>query len=317
LSSQIEGTQSSLSDLLLFEHNVAPGVPLADVEETSNYIAAMSHGLAEIDAGRPLSLNLIKEVHGLLLRGVRGGQTGPGEFRRIQNWLGGASPATARFVPPPAHEVMPAMSDLEKFLHDEPVKTPILIKAALAHAQFETIHPFLDGNGRVGRLLVTLLLCAERKVLSQPLLYLSLYLKRNRDAYYEQLQRVRTEGAWEEWLAFFLRGVIDVAATATDTTRRIVQMIERDRARIESELGRAAGSALRVHHLIVRDIALSIPEATSKLALSEPTVASAIGHLERLQMVKEVTGRKRARLYVYDEYLSILSEGTERPTVPA
>ncbi len=317
LSSQIEGTQSSLSDLLLFEHNVAPGVPFADVEETSNYIAAMNHGLHEIDGGRPLSLNLIKEVHLLLLRGVRGGETGPGDFRRIQNWLGGSSPATARFVPPPAHEVMPAMSDLEKFLHDDPVKTPILIKAALAHAQFETIHPFLDGNGRVGRLLVTLLLCAERKVLSQPLLYLSLYLKRNRDAYYDQLQRVRTAGAWEEWLAFFLRGVIDVAAAATDTTRRIVQMIERDRARIESELGRAAGSALRVHHLIVRDIATSIPEATGKLALSEPTVASAIGHLERLTMVREVTGRRRRRLYVYDEYLAILSEGTERPTISA
>jgi Fic family protein len=317
LSSQIEGTQSSLSDLLLFEHNVAPGVPLADVEETSNYIAAMNHGLHEIDGGRPLSLNLIKEVHGLLLRGARGGETGPGDFRRVQNWLGGSSPATARFVPPPAHEVMRAMSDLEKFLHDDPVRTPILIKAALAHAQFETIHPFLDGNGRVGRLLVTLLLCAERKVLSQPLLYLSLYLKRNRDAYYDQLQRVRTAGAWEEWLAFFLRGVIDVAAAATNTTRRIVQMIERDRARIESELGRAAGSALRVHHLIVRDIATSIPEATGKLALSEPTVASAIAHLERLKMVREVTGRKRARLYVYDEYLAILSEGTERPTISA
>lgn len=313
LSSQIEGTQSSLSDLLLYEHNVAPGVPFADVEETSNYIVAMNHGLHAIDHGRPLSLNLIKEVHGLLLRGVRGGETGPGEFRRIQNWLGGTSPATARFVPPPAHEVMPAMSDLEKFLHDDPVKTPILIKAALAHAQFETIHPFLDGNGRVGRLLVTLLLCAERKVLSQPLLYLSLYLKRNRDAYYAQLQRLRTEGAWEQWLAFFLRGVIDVAATATETTRRIVQMIERDRARIESQLGRAAGSALRVHHLIVHDIALSIPEATGKLAISEPTVAKAIGHLEGLKMLREVTGRRRGRLYVYDEYLSILSEDTERP----
>ena len=317
LSSQIEGTQSSLSDLLLFEHNAAPGVPVADVKETSNYIAAMSHGLREIDAGRPLSLNLIKDVHGLLLRDGRGGQTGPGDFRRVQNWLGGPSPSAARFVPPPANEVLPAMSDLEKFLHDDPVRTPILVKAALAHAQFQTIHPFLDGNGRVGRLLVTLLLCAERTVLSQPLLYLSLYLKRNRDAYYDRLQRVRTEGAWEEWLAFFLRGVIDVAGAATDTTRRIVHMIERDRARIESEVGRAAGSALRVHHLIVRDIALGIPEATSRLALSEPTVASALGHLERLGVAREVTGRRRGRVYVYDEYLSILSEGTERPAIPA
>ena len=212
LSSQIEGTQSSLSDLLLFENEAAPGVPLDDVEETSNYIAAMNHGLQRIESGElPLSNRLLREVHALLMSGVRGGDKAPGEFRRSQNWLGGTRPGNARFVPPPATEVMAAMSDLEKFLHDDPDPTPILVKAALAHVQFETIHPFLDGNGRVGRLLITLLLCSE-KVLQQPLLYLSLYFKQHRDAYYDHLQRVRTEGAWEDWLAFFLEGVIAVAA---------------------------------------------------------------------------------------------------------
>ncbi len=212
LSSQIEGTQSSLSDLLLFENEAVPGVPLDDVEETANYITAMNHGLRRIESGElPLSNRLLREVHELLMSGARGGDKAPGEFRRTQNWLGGTRPGNARFVPPPAHEVPDAMSDLEKFLHGP---TPILLKAALAHVQFETIHPFLDGNGRVGRLLITLLLCAE-KVLQQPLLYLSLFFKQHRDAYYDHLQRVRTEGAWEEWLDFFLEGVVTVAGSAT------------------------------------------------------------------------------------------------------
>jgi Fic family protein len=184
LSSQIEGTESSLSDLLLFEHDVAPGVPIEDVRETSNYISAMNHGLNRIQGGFPLSARLIREIHEKLLTGGRGAERPPGEFRRTQNWLGGTRPGNARYVPPPHVEVAQAMSDLEKFLHDIPEPTPILIKAALSHAQFETIHPFLDGNGRVGRLLVTLLLCAEAKILSQPLLYLSLYLKENREEYY-------------------------------------------------------------------------------------------------------------------------------------
>src|SRR3954467_6338093 len=214
LSSQIEGTQSSLSDLLLFENEAAPGVPLDDVEETSNYIAAMSHGLKRIESGElPLSNRLLREIHERLMAGVRGGEKAPGEFRRTQNWLGGTRPGNARFVPPPAHEVTVAMSDLEKFLHGP---TPILLKAALAHVQFETIHPFLDGNGRVGRLLITLLLCAE-EVLQQPLLYLSLFFKQHRDAYYDHLQRVRTDGAWEGWLEFFLEGVVTVASSATNT----------------------------------------------------------------------------------------------------
>jgi len=317
LSSQIEGTQSSLSDLLLFEHHAAPGVPVTDVAETVNYISAMNHGISRMEAGHPLSLRLIREVHRLLLHEVRGGSAGAGEFRRVQNWLGGTRPANARFVPPPPQEVPDAMGRLERFLHDDPVRTPILIKAALAHAQFEAIHPFLDGNGRVGRLLVTLLLCQTRdrpheRVLSRPLLYLSLYLKRYRDAYYDHLQRVRTEGAWEPWLGFFLEGVIDVAGSATDTTRRIVQLVAHDRLRIQT-IGRAAGSAQQVHDLISRDVITTIPEATKRLPVSEPTVASAMAHLEDLGIVRELTGRARGRTYAYTEYLGILSEGTELP----
>src|SRR4051794_26848339 len=271
LSSQIEGTQSSLSDLLLFENEGAPGVPLDDVEETSNYISAMNHGLRRIESGElPLSNRLLREVHELLMAGARGGDKAPGEFRRSQNWLGGTRPGNARFVPPPPTEVVPAMSSLEKFLHDDPVPTPILVKAALAHVQFETIHPFLDGNGRVGRLLITLLFCAE-KVLQQPLLYLSLYFKQNRDAYYDHLQRVRTHGAWEEWLQFFLEGVIAVATSATETARRIRALVEADRAKVHG-LGRGAASALRVHELAGHRIVLTAARTAGELGLSVPTV---------------------------------------------
>lgn len=311
LSSQIEGTQSSLSDLLLFEHNVAPGVPIGDARETSNYITAMNHGISRVDEGFPLSLRLLKEVHGLLMAGGRGSHQTPGEFRRTQNWIGGSRPGTARYVPPPAHEVLPAMGALEKFLHNDPVQTPILVKAALAHAQFETIHPFLDGNGRVGRLLITLLLCAERRVLRRPLLYLSLYLKSNRDEYYDSLQRIRTEGAWEDWLSFFLEGVIEVAASATDTTQRIVHLVESDRSKIHHRLGRASGSASRLHEIAVRDIVFSIPPASRRLGLSEVTVGKAAGHLEKLGILREITGRPRNRLYSYQGYLDLLNEGTE------
>lgn len=312
LSSQIEGTQSSLSDLLLYEHDVAPGVPIGDVRETSNYITAMNHGIARVDEGFPLSLRLIKEVHGLLMDGARGGHQTPGEFRRTQNWIGGSRPGTARFVPPPAHEVLPAMGALEKFLHNDPVQTPILVRAALAHAQFETIHPFLDGNGRVGRLLITLLLCAEKKVLRRPLLYLSLYLKTNRDEYYDSLQRVRTDGAWEEWLEFFLQGVIEVAASVTDTTRQIVHLVEADRSKIHHNLGRASGSASRLHEIAVRDIVFAIPAAARRLELSEVTVSKAATHLERMGILREITGRPRNRLYAYQGYLNLLNEGTEQ-----
>jgi len=310
LSSQIEGTQSSLSDLLLFEHDEASGVPVADTRETFNYIRAMNHGLSRMGDGFPLSLRLIKEVHGLLLESGRGAERAPGEFRSSQNWIGGTRPGNARYVPPPAHAVLPAMGALEKFLHNDPVKTPILVKSALAHAQFETIHPFLDGNGRVGRLLVTLLLCAEgQQVMSRPLLYLSLYLKRNRDEYYTHLQRIRTHGEWEEWLRFFLEGVNDVASSATDTTRRLLELIEEDRQAIHA-LGRASGSALRLHELTIRQVVFRIPEAARELSLSEVTVANTAAHLERLGIVREVTRRARNKLFVYSKYLAVLEEGT-------
>jgi Fic family protein len=311
LSSQIEGTQSSLSDLLLFEHDVAPGVPIEDVRETSNYIRAMTYGLERMKEGFPLSLRLIKEIHALLLEGGRGSERAPGEFRRTQNWIGGTRPGNARYVPPPAHEVMAAVGALEKFLHGDPVPTPVLVKAALAHAQFETIHPFLDGNGRVGRLLVTLLLCAEEhRVLSRPLLYLSLYLKRNRDEYYARLQRVRTNGEWEEWLEFFLEGVIDVSRSATETTQRIVSLVTDDRQKV-LELGRAAGSASRLFDLAVSDIVFKIPETSRRLGLSGVSVGKAATNLEDLGVVQEVTGKPRNKLYVYSKYLEILQEGTQ------
>src|SRR6266511_3172288 len=307
LSSQIEGTQSSLSDLLLFEHDVAPGAPIADVRETSNYIAAMSHGLRRIEEGFPLSLRLIKEVHGLLLAGVRGGQASPGEFRRSQNWIGGTRPGTARYVPPPHQEVLPMMGALEKFLHDDPVPTPILIKAALAHAHFETIHPFLDGNGRIGRLLVTLLLSAEGKVLSRPLLYLSLYLKEHRDEYYNQLTATRIDGEWEAWLRFFLEGVVAVAEAATQTTQKIVHLVNDDRKKVVA-LGRAAGSAARLHDLVTREIVFTIPQAAQALEISEVTTGKAANHLEELGIVQEITGKARNRVYVYTNYLNLLQE---------
>jgi Fic family protein len=310
LSSQIEGTMSSLSDLLLFENEVAPGAPVEDVEEAVNYIAAMTHGIDSIESDSlPLSNRLLREVHARLLRSGRGSDKAPGEFRRSQNWLGGTRPGNARYVPPPWQEVEPAMSALERFLHDEPTPSPVLIKAALAHVQFETIHPFLDGNGRVGRLLMTLLL-VEQGVLRRPLLYLSLYLKRNRDAYYEHLQGVRTDGAWEEWLRFFLEGVVEVAASTAETTRGIVEMIERDRQRIHG-LGRGAATALRVHDLAVRRVVVKAPTAAQGLELSEPPVYRAISRLEEIGILREVTGRARGKTYVYGEYMDILNEGTE------
>ncbi len=312
LSSQIEGTQSSLSDLLLFENDAMPGVPEHDVRETFNYIAAMDHGLGRIRRNElPLSLRLLREVHARLLDGTRGADKAPGQFRTTQNWIGGTRPGNAAFVPPPPHEVLPAMGALELFLHDDPVETPILIKAALAHAQFETIHPFLDGNGRVGRLLIALLLCSQG-VLARPLLYLSLYLKHQREAYYDRLQAVRTDGAWEQWLEFFLAGVIEVADSATATTTRIVGLLECDRRRLHG-LGRGASSALRIYEHVVGHILTSVPRVAAALELSEPTAYKAVGRLQDAGILKEVTGRQRGRLYVYDEYLQLLDEGIGEP----
>ncbi len=309
LSSQIEGTQSSLSDLLLYETEEAPGVPLDDVREVSNYVAAMDHGLVRLKEGFPLSLRLLREIHAILLAGGRGEARDPGEFRHSQNWIGGTRPGNAAFVPPPPHEVVPCLGDLERFLHAETPEIPVLVKAGLAHVQFETIHPFLDGNGRLGRLLITLFLC-ERGVMRDPLLYLSLYFKAHRSDYYAHLQAVRETGEWEGWLDFFLTGVVDTATQATDVARRILAMFEADRRTIEA-LGRPASSALRVHQLLQTKPLITIPVAARTLALSRPTVTSSLAHLEQAGIVRETTGRQRDRAFVYDRYLALLSEGTE------
>jgi Fic family protein len=309
LSSQIEGTQSSLSDLLLYEQKEMPGVPLEDVEEVSRYVAAVSHGVKRLREGFPLSLRLLREVHEVLLQTGRGSTKQPGEFRRSQNWIGGTRPGNARFVPPPPENLMECLGDLEKFLHDQPVKTPTLIKAALSHVQFETIHPFLDGNGRVGRLLITLLLCAENAV-SEPTLYLSLYFKKHREIYYELLQKVRIEGAWEEWLLFFLEGVEETAEEAVRTATQILEIFAQDRAKIES-LGRPAGNALRVHSLLQRKPVVSVAGAANELSLTAPTVRSAIDNLRKIGLVREATGKRRDRLFVYSRYLDILQEDTD------
>jgi Fic family protein len=308
LSSQIEGTQSSLSDLLLFEIEGVAGVPLDDVQEVSNYVAAMNHGLKRLEA-LPLSLRLLKEIHGVLLAKGRGSKQEPGEFRRSQNWVGGTRPGNARFVPPPADHLLECLGALEKFLHNDPVKTPLLIKAALAHVQFETIHPFLDGNGRLGRLLITFLFCAEG-TLREPLLYLSLYFKQHREQYYDLLQSVRLTGDWEAWLRFFLTGVEETAGQAAQTAKALMSLAAADEKRIQA-IGKPAGSALRVHRLLQGQPIVSIAAAGKKLQLTAPTVTAALGHLEKLGIVREATGRKYARLYTYDNYLKILNEGTE------
>ena len=309
LSSQIEGTQSSISDLLLFELDEAPGVPLNDVVEVSNYVRALEHGLARLRDGFPLSNRLIREVHAELLSRGRGSGKDPGEFRRSQNWIGGTRPGNASFVPPPQTELEDCMAELERFLHATDDGLPMLVRAALAHVQFETIHPFLDGNGRLGRLLVTLLL-VDAAVLREPLLYLSLYLKQHRAQYYEALDRVRRDGDWEGWLRFFLEGIRETAESAVSTAQRLGDTFKTDRAAI-ADGGRGAGSALRVYDAFKARAILSTPEASRLSGLSFPAASAAIGRLEGLGLVREMTGRRRDRLYAYDRYLAILNEGTE------
>jgi Fic family protein len=311
LSSQIEGTQSSLSELLLFENAELPGVPTEDVLEVSNYVAAMEHGLRRLREGFPLSLRLIREIHGVLLAKGRGSEKQPGEFRTSQNWIGGAQPGKALYVPPPPDQVLECMGALEKFLHVAPSIAAPLIKAALAHVQFETIHPFLDGNGRVGRLLITFLLCHEG-VLKQPLLYLSLHLKQHRTDYYNLLQRVRADGAWEEWLGFFFEGVAATADQSAETVARVLNLFQDNQRKIAAH-GAAAASTARVHELLRRQPMLSVKRALSLMegAPTFATVNSAFSRLADLGIVEEKTGGARNRVFAYKDYLAILSEGTE------
>lgn len=309
LSSQIEGTQSSLSDLLLYELEETPGVPLDDVQEVSSYVAALTHGLSRLHDGFPLSLRLLREIHGILLAQGRGADKTPGEFRRSQNWLGGSRPGNAVFVPPPPERLMDCLDPFEHFLHDEPEPMPSLIKAALAHVQFETIHPFLDGNGRLGRMLITLLLCHD-KVLREPSLYLSLYFKIHRSEYYDHLQRVRVDGDWEGWLRFFLIGITETATEATDAAQKLWALFDQDR-RLIQEQGKIAGTALRVHDLLQQRPIISITAACKALELTHPAVNKSLRKLEEMNIVREITGRQRKRLFAYDGYIQILSEGTE------
>jgi Fic family protein len=308
LSSQIEGTQSTLSDLLLFELDEAPGVPIDDATEVSNYVAALDHGLARLREGFPLSNRLIREIHGVLLSRGRGSGKDPGEFRRSQNWIGGTRPGNAAFVPPPHILVADCMSSLERFLHADDDRLPTLIRAGLAHVQFETIHPFLDGNGRVGRLLITFLLC-HAGVLREPLLYLSLYLKTHRATYYDLLDRVRDHGDWEAWLDFFIDGVRQVADGAVSTAGRLAELFRTDRAMLEAA-GRRAGSALRVHEALKARPIQSLPGIRDASGLSFPTASSAMDFLIERGIARELTGKRRNRLFVHERYLAILNEGT-------
>ena len=311
LSSMIEGTQSSLADLMLFELDEQPGVPVEDAREVSLYIAAMNHGLERLRGGFPLSLRLLCEIHGILLSHEGGRNKSPGEFRRSQNWIGGTRPGNAVYVPPPAEELPECLSRLERFLHDGPEPTSPLLKAALAHVQFETIHPFLDGNGRVGRLLITLLLC-EHKVLREPLLYLSLYFKSHRQTYYELLNEVRLSGDWEIWLEFFADAVVASAKQAIESVQRLRALTETDRQRIEG-LGRAAASTLEVHRALQRRPIATTGSLTKATGISAATINKCLVHLQRLGVVAELTQKRRSRIFSYVRYLEILNEGTELP----
>jgi Fic family protein len=309
LSSQIEGTQSSLSDLLLFENEEIPHVPLDDVAEVSNYVAAMEHGLKRLREGFPLSLRLIREMHEILLKSGRGASKQPGEFRRSQNWIGGTRPGNALFVPPPPDRLDECLDAFEKFLHVDDPQLPPLVKAGLAHVQFETIHPFLDGNGRLGRLLITLMLC-EAGALREPILYLSLYFKTRRVDYYRLLQEVCENGAWEAWMEYFLAGVRDTASQAVDTAREIMTLFDQDSASIQT-LGRSAASVFRVHNLMQRRPIVTIQAASKELKLSLPTVGKSLEHLIKLGIVRELTGKQRRRVFAYSKYLAVLDQGTE------
>ena len=309
LSSQIEGTQPSLSDLLLFELEEEPGAPLDDVVEVSSYVAALHHGLERLRGGFPLSARLLREVHGKLLAYGRGNDKLPGEFRRSQNWINGTRPGNAHFVPPPAEQVTECMSRLEEFLHARSDGLPALVRAGLAHVQFETIHPFLDGNGRVGRLLIALLLY-DVGALTEPLLYLSLFLKTHRQEYYRLLDEVRHSGDWEAWLDFFLEGVRATAESAVETARTLVELFQTDNHRLVT-LGRGLRSALAVHGEFKSRPILSIRDAAKRTDLTFPTIAKAMQQLVDLGIAREITGKSRGRLFAYDAYLAKLSEGTE------
>lgn len=300
LSSQIEGTQSTLEDVLAFEAEALRDDTPRDVEEVVNYVRAMNHGLQRLGE-LPLSLRLLREVHAELMRGVRGGDKSPGEFRTSQNWIGGRGSTlrTAAFIPPPPHEVMNALGQLERFLHDARGTVPLLVRCALAHAQFETIHPFLDGNGRVGRLLITLMLC-EDGALTRPLLYLSLYLKARRAEYYDRLTAIREQGHWEAWVAFFLRGVSSTARAATQTAQDIVAL----RSAHQQAVARHAKALALIDHLL-RQPTVSIKRVGTSLGCTAPTATKLVREFEERGWLRELTGYGRNRLWRYQPYVDL------------
>lgn len=299
LSSMIEGTQSSLSDLLLFELQEKPGVPLNDVQEVSNYVAAMTYGLKRLEEGFPLSLRLLREIHAELLAKGRGSGKNPGEFRHSQNWIGGTRPGNAFFVPPPPEEAVRCMGELEKYLYDE--NTPLLVKAALSHVQFETIHPFLDGNGRIGRLLITLLLC-NGGILKQPLLFLSYYFKSHRQYYYDLLNGIRENGDWERWLDFFLDAVIETAQESSAIIQSLNEQIQCDREKIAT-LGRAAVSVQAVHLGMLHHPIADVAKLKEFTGLTNATIGTALKRLQEFNIIDEMTGNKRNRLFSYNRYI--------------
>jgi Fic family protein len=278
-----------------------------DLKETSHYVAAIQYGLDRLKNGFPISLRLLREIHGVLLQGGRGSERTPGEFRHSQNWIGGTRPGNARFVPPPPEALMECLDSFEKYLYDD--RMPLLVRLGLVHVQFETIHPFLDGNGRLGRLLLTLLLC-NSGVLREPLLYLSLYLKTHRDRYYELLQKVRTEGVWEEWLEFFLEGIVFTAEQAAETAAKLRQLFREDRLRIQG-LGRASGTAIQVHDFLQANPVSAIKGIASGISKTLPPVSQALANLQKLGIVSEATGQHRNRIFVYHRCLDLIGAGTE------
>ncbi len=309
LSSQIEGTQSSLSDLLLSEFDTVPGAPRHDLAEVSNCVAALDHGIKQVRDGFPLSNRLFWEIHRILLSSGHGSKMLPGQYRGSQNWIGGSQPGNAHFVPPPHTEVPNCMAALERFLNEEKKSLPSLIRAGMAHVQFETIHPFLDGNGRAGRILIPLLLCSEG-VLREPLLYLSLYFKQHRETYYELLNRTRHDGDWENWLLFFLEGVAAIANNAFEVASQLNRLFREDRDRISANARQRANSALRIHEILMERPLISLPLACQEANVTFRTAAKAMEMLVKLRIAEEVTGRARNRVYVYRKYVDILNEGS-------
>lgn len=308
MSSQIEGTQSSLSDLMIFEMEGIPGVPMDDVQEVSCYVKALSLGVERIREGYPISFRLLTELHQALMTSGRGINKGPGEFRKNQVWIGGHRADAATFVPAPANEIASCWAALEQFINDEPEVTDPLIKAALAHVQFETIHPFMDGNGRLGRLLIPLILVASG-TLSQPLLYLSVFFKKHRQVYYERLQQVRISGDWESWLLFFVDAVADTAAQAVSTAQQLNALRAQHRAQL-SGIGRMAASTQQVLDVLFEQPIANIPTLVKQSGLTPATVGKVVDLLSQaeLNILRELTGQKRNRVYAYSAYIDILNQ---------